>query len=106
MSLWSHGNDREVYRAQHLFCHRAKEQLAYLAPAPSPDKNSICLELAVSGNDLLCGVALAHDCVAGDFLSPSHHAPGLECLDCEINGGGGVVVRHADGIGRDPGSGA
>jgi hypothetical protein len=28
MSLGTHGNDREVDRAQHLFCHGTKEQLA------------------------------------------------------------------------------
>ena len=36
MSLGSHGNDREVDRAQHLFRYGTKKQLTQLASAPCP----------------------------------------------------------------------
>ena len=69
MSLWSHGDDREVYRAQHLFCHGAEEQLAYLAPAPSSEKDTISLELPSRRDDLMGGMAFANNCVAGNALA-------------------------------------
>ena len=76
MSLGSHGDDREVDRAQHLFCHGAEQQLAEPAPAPGPEKNSIRLELPGGGRDLLDGVAFAHQAVAGRCCgdgATSHH---------------------------------
>src|SRR6185503_18305196 len=101
MSLWSHGNDREVYRAQHLFCHGAEEQLAYLAPAPSPEKDAVCLELTCSGNDLLSRMAFANDCIAWNRLRASHRPPGLECLDGEVDCSRRIVIRHANRIGSN-----
>src|SRR5215472_132844 len=52
MSLGSHGDDREVYRAQHLLRHGTKEQVANFAPAPGPKKNAIDIELSHSICDL------------------------------------------------------
>jgi len=101
MSLWSHGNDREVYRAQHLFCYRADEQLAYLAPAPSSKKDTVSLELPGCGDDLLGRMALANNGVAGDLLRADHHSPRLKCFDGEVNRGCRVVVGHTDGISGD-----
>ena len=70
MSLGSHGNDREVDRAQHLLCHRADEQLAQLAPAPCPYQHSVRLKLAHRGCNLLCRIALANHCIACDIVPP------------------------------------
>src|SRR6266704_6754260 len=61
MSLGSYGHDREVYRAQHLFCHGAKEQLAYLAPAPGAEENTIYVELANDRGDLMSRVSLSNE---------------------------------------------
>ena len=52
MSLGTHGNDREIDRAQHLFCHGAEQQLAQPAPAPRAEKNAVRLELADRGGNL------------------------------------------------------
>ena len=69
MSLWTHGDDREVYRAQHLFCYGAEEQLAYFAPTPSSEKDTIRFELARSCDDLLCWIAFADNGIAGTFYA-------------------------------------
>src|SRR5689334_7941517 len=98
MSLWSHGDDREVYRAQHLFCHRAEEQLADLAPAPSPKNETICFELTSRRDDLLSGVAFANDGITGNLLRAGHRSERLEGLDGKVDGACGIVVGHADGI--------
>ena len=104
MSLWSHGNDREVYRAQHLFCYGAEEQLAYLAPAPSPEKDTSRLELAGSCDDLLRGLTFANNRIAGDVLSAGPHSPWFQGFDGEVDGGRRVIVGHADRVGGDAGS--
>ena len=85
MSLWSHGDDREVYRAQHLFCHRAEEQLAYLAPAPSPKNETICFELTSRRDDLLSGVAFANDGITGNLLRAGHRSERLDPPGVEIS---------------------
>src|SRR5579859_3386195 len=78
MSLGSHGNDREVDRAQHLFCNRAKEHLSKPAPAPCAKKDSICVELPCGSLNLLDGMAFAHQSVAPDFLNAGGFAPGTQ----------------------------
>ena len=91
MSLGSHGNDREIDRAQHLFCHGAEEQLADLAPAPGAKKYTICLELSNRGGDLLRGIAFAHHDVAEQSVcltrQCSHH--GSKIFAAELEGAGG-----------------
>src|SRR4051812_46667725 len=99
MSLWSHGDDREVYRAQHLFCYGAEEQLAYFAPAPSSEKDTIRFELASSCDDLLCWIAFADDGVARDLLGAGHVSPWLKSFDGEFDSGCWIVVGHADWVG-------
>ena len=64
MSLGSHGNDRDIGRAQHLFCHGAEKQLAHLASAPGPEKKAIRVELASDGEHLLRSVSFAHQRIA------------------------------------------
>ena len=76
MSLGSHGYDREVDRAQHLFCHGTEQHLAKPAPAPGTEKDAIRLKLPGRGLNLLGGVALAHQAVAGDAAAAGSFAPG------------------------------
>ncbi len=101
MSLGSHGNDREVDRAQHLFCHRANEQLAELAPAPCPEQHAVGLKLADGGCNLLCGVALAHQRVATDAAPGGDFTPGPQHLFRDLQSAYSVVVRHSGSIGGD-----
>jgi hypothetical protein len=100
MSLGSHGYDREVDRAQHLFCHGTEEQLAELAPAPGTEKEAISLELANSGCNLLYGGPLAHQRIAGDVLLAGQLAPGLQGPGDKVQCAGRIVVWHSGGIGR------
>jgi hypothetical protein len=78
MSLGTHGYDRDVDRAQHLFCHGTEEQLAQLAPAPGSEKNAICLELADSGCNLSRGEPLADYRIAGNTVQSGLGAPGFQ----------------------------
>ena len=106
MSLWSHGHDREVHRAQHLFCNGAEQQFGYLAAAPGAKNESFCVELAGGGDDLLGGVPFADNRVTGDLLCASGCSPGFEGLDCEVNCACRIVVRHPDGVGSHGCTGA
>ena len=98
MSLGSHGDDREIYRAQHLLSHGTKEQLTHLAPAPGAEKDTICLKLPDRGGNLRGGIALPHQGVAGNvpFAGPS--APWLQRLGGEVQCARGVVIRHPHSI--------
>ena len=99
MSLGSHGYDREVNRAQHLFCHRADEQLAYLAPAPCTEQHAIHLKLADSGRNLLSWMPFARQRITAKAPLPGEIAPGPKHLLCDLKGSRGVVIRHARGVG-------
>src|SRR6266704_2564880 len=92
MSLGSYGHDREVYRAQHLFCHGAKEQLAYLAPAPGAEEDAICVELANRGRDLLRRVSFANQRITVNVLSACHHSPRFKRLCRKSNGPSRIVI--------------
>ena len=98
MSLGTHGDDREVDRAQHLFCHGAEQDLAEPAAAPGPEKNLIRVKLPGRGRNLLGGMSLAHQGVASDVAAGGKVAPGLELFFGEFEGGGEIVIGHADGI--------
>ena len=101
MSLGSHGNDREVDRAQHLFCNRANEHLAELAPAPCSDQHAVRLKLTDGGCNLIDSLALAHQRVAADAAPGGVFAPGPQHLIRDLQSAGDVVIRHAGGIGVD-----
>ena len=64
MSLGTHGNDRDIGRAQHLLCHGAQKQLAHLASAPGPEKKAISVDLASDGEHLLGSVSFANQRIA------------------------------------------
>jgi len=98
MSLGTHGNNREIDRAQHLFCHGTEEQLAQLAPAPAAENDAIRLELADSGGDLVSRNSFAHQGVAVYTLPSRQLAPGLQSFFGKFQSAGRIVVRHADGI--------
>src|SRR5271157_3441146 len=78
MSLGSHGHDREVDRAQHLFRYGTQKQLAQLAAAPGAEKKAINLELAENGFNLPHGMSFAHQGIANDALMPRQLAPGFQ----------------------------
>ena len=99
MSLGSHGNDREVDRAQHLFCHRADEQPAELAPAPGSEQHAVGMKLANGGCNLLRGMAFAGQGIAANAETGGNFAPGMHHLLRDLQGSGGVVVGHAGGVG-------
>ena len=101
MSLGSHGNDREVDRAQHLFCHRADEQLAELAPAPGSEQHAVRLELTDRGCNLMGRVALAHQRIAANAATGCMFAPGPQHLFRDLQSAACVVVRHSGGIGAE-----
>jgi len=101
MSLGSDGKDREIYRAQRLFCHRAKEQLAYLASAPGAKKYTTNLELAYRGGNLLGGIPLSHQNVANHLLLGRNRPPCLQCFCCIFKRASRVVVRHSYGVDVD-----
>ena len=98
MSLGTHGDDREIDLAQHLFCHGAEEQLAKPAPAPGPKKNSICKKLAGSGRNLLSGIPLAHNGMAFHAVPTRLFAPGPQHFFCNFKRARGIVVRQAHRI--------
>ncbi len=85
MSLGAHGHDREIYRTQHLFCHGAKEQLAYLAPAPGSEKDAVHLELSRGSENLLGGISFANHRIADDVLASSHGAPWFHGFGSEVD---------------------
>ena len=99
MSLGSHGNDREVDRAQHLFCNRANEHLAEFAPAPCSEQHAIRLKLTDGGCNLMYSLALTYQRVAADAAPGGEFAPGPQHLFRDLQSAGGVVIRHAGGIG-------
>ena len=99
MSLGSHGDDREVDRAQHLFCHGADEQPAKLAPAPSSEQHAVRMKLANRGCNLLCGMAFADQGIAANAETGGNFAPGMHHLLRNLQGAAGVVVGHAGGVG-------
>ena len=105
MSLGSHGDDREVDRAQHLFCHRADEQPAKLAPAPSSEQHAVGMKLANGGCNLLRGMAFAGQGIAANAETGGNFAPGMHHLLGNLQGSAGVVVGHAGGVGSKGRSG-
>jgi len=99
MSLGSHGNDREVDRAQHLFCHRAEEQLAKLAAAPSSKQHAVDMKLANGGCNLLRGMAFAGQRIAAHAEAGGNLGPGMHHLLRCLQSAGGVEAGHAGGVG-------
>src|SRR5579871_3216974 len=99
MSLGSHGDDREIYRTQHLFCYGTEKQLAYFAPAPSPEKKTMRVKLPCGSDDLLCGRAFADNGVAGDLLPACFNSPRFHGLDREVDSARRIVIGHAGSIG-------
>jgi hypothetical protein len=99
ISLGTHGDDREIDRAQHLLCHGAEEQLSEPVPAPGSKKHSICLELADRGFDLPCGIPLAHQGIAGYIFAAGQGAPWFERLRRVLQRAGRIVAGHSGGVG-------
>ena len=83
MSLGTHGYDREVNRAQHLFCHRAEEQLAYLAPAPCTEQHAIHLNWRA-----------AAICCAG-YPSRTNASQAISCPRAFILQGSSVLIAKS-----------
>ena len=99
MSLRTHGNDRDIDRAQHLLSYGADEQSAHLAAAPGSKQNAVRVELPGRGENLLGCVPFAHQGVAHHVVSASLLA------GCFQRPGGGVqrayrvVVGHPRNVG-------
>jgi len=99
MSLGSHGNDREVDRAQHLFCHGTEEQLTQLAPAPGSQEHAAGLELPGYGSNLIGGIALAQKRLARDVQPARQVADWLQFASPMLQCAGGIVDRHSRQVG-------
>ena len=98
MSLGTHGDDREIDRAQHLFCHGAEQQLAQLAAASCTEEQAACMELAGRGSNLLGGFALANQGIASDVPRRARAHQGLQGFGGEIQGGGWIVIGQSGNI--------
>ena len=78
MGLWTHGNDRDIDRAQYLFSHGTQLQRALLAQVPGTNQNSVRHKQSYNIGDLLGGIAFAKYCRALQMAPRGGLAPWFE----------------------------